>query len=121
MTLFNSQLIEKYNYSGPRYTSYPTANNFHDLSENAYKEQIKLSNLSNKPLSLYLHIPFCDSICYYCACNKVITKNRGKALLYLNHLIKSNEMMASMMSMKVVGHLCIQILIPVMLFLQRPL
>lgn len=100
MTLFNAQLIEKYNYSGPRYTSYPTANNFHDLSENVYKEQIKLSNLSNKPLSLYFHIPFCDSICYYCACNKVITKNRGKALLYLNHLIKEMTLQSQLLDSK---------------------
>ena len=82
---FDPQLLSKYNTSGPRYTSYPTALEFHD--EFAEKDFIKaVKDSPNRELSLYVHIPFCHSLCYYCGCNKVITRHRDKADTYLEFL-----------------------------------
>jgi len=82
---FDSELLKKYNTSGPRYTSYPTALEFHD--QFGHKDLIKaVENSPNRELSLYVHIPFCHSLCYYCGCNKVITRHRDKADTYLEYL-----------------------------------
>ena len=90
---FDTQLIQKYDIAGPRYTSYPTAVQFTpDFTESDYRQQAVKSNLSGRDLSLYFHLPFCDTICYYCACNKVITKDRSKADPYLNLLHKEIAM-----------------------------
>lgn len=78
-------MIEKYNYSGPRYTSYPTALEFDD----AFTEQNLLSAIENSQsdkLSLYIHIPFCAKLCYYCGCNKIITRHAHKADQYIEYL-----------------------------------
>lgn len=91
--IFNNDLIKKYDKSGPRYTSYPTALQFtEDFSAQDYYQQVKLSNERNTPLSLYFHIPFCDTICYYCGCNKIVTKNRNHAQPYLDALYKELEL-----------------------------
>ncbi|MES9831481.1 MAG: oxygen-independent coproporphyrinogen III oxidase [Candidatus Thiodiazotropha sp. LLP2] len=83
-TQFDLELIGKYNQTGPRYTSYPTAVQFHDKYDEAeYRRIATESNASGSPLSLYFHIPFCDTVCFYCACNKVATKDRGMAAGYL--------------------------------------
>jgi oxygen-independent coproporphyrinogen-3 oxidase len=82
-------LIRRYDKSGPRYTSYPTAVEFHGgFTEAEYRAWAKRSNeiTPPRPLSLYFHIPFCDTVCFYCACNKVVTKNRRRAAPYLDHL-----------------------------------
>lgn len=93
-SIWNRELVEKYNIAGPRYTSYPTALQFSDdFGVEDFKKTLKTSNVG-KPLSLYLHIPFCENICYYCACNKVITKDKSKADRYLVALIKEAEMIA---------------------------
>ncbi|MCW8933101.1 MAG: oxygen-independent coproporphyrinogen III oxidase [Gammaproteobacteria bacterium] len=90
---FDTQLIQKYDIAGPRYTSYPTAVQFtDDFTEQNYRQQAAKSNLSGRDLSLYFHLPFCDTICYYCACNKVITKDRSKADPYLDLLHKEIAM-----------------------------
>lgn len=82
---FDSTLLKKYNTSGPRYTSYPTALEFHDNF--GPKDFVKAIETSpNRELSLYVHIPFCHSLCYYCGCNKVITRHRDKADIYLDFL-----------------------------------
>lgn len=82
-------LIAKYDQSGPRYTSYPTADRFRsDFCEDAYRQAAARSNVDGGPLSLYFHIPFCNTVCYYCACNKVVTKDRGRAGPYLARLHK---------------------------------
>lgn len=87
--VFNNGLIKKYDKSGPRYTSYPTAIQFtEEFNEESYYQQVKLSNERNTPLSLYFHIPFCDTICYYCGCNKIVTKNRNHAQPYLDAVYK---------------------------------
>ncbi len=78
-------MIEKYNYSGPRYTSYPTALEFDD----SFTEGDLLSAIAGSKsdkLSLYIHIPFCAKLCYYCGCNKVITRHQHKADQYIEYL-----------------------------------
>lgn len=90
---FDPQLIKKYDIAGPRYTSYPTAVQFTpEFTEADYRQQAAQSNQSGRDLSLYFHLPFCDTICYYCACNKVITKDRTKADPYLDSLHKEIAM-----------------------------
>jgi oxygen-independent coproporphyrinogen III oxidase len=87
--VFDPALIRKYDKAGPRYTSYPTAVQFHDgFDETTYREQALASNATGKPLSLYVHIPFCDTVCFYCACNKIVTKNRRHTVPYLDHLYR---------------------------------
>ncbi len=83
------ELLKKYDVSGPRYTSYPTAAQFDPaFNENMYLEQMQ-NNVENiAPLSLYIHLPFCQSICYYCACNKIVSKDKSVVRNYLNHLQK---------------------------------
>ena len=84
---FNQQWLDKYNTSGPRYTSYPTALEFSDSFFN--DDLIRATKTSpNRDLSLYVHIPFCHSLCYYCACNKIVTRHPEKADTYLNYLAK---------------------------------
>lgn len=85
--VFDLDLIEKYSAQGPRYTSYPTAVQFTDaLDAQRFSQLIDASNTSGKDLSLYIHIPFCDTICYYCGCNKIITKNKKHASPYLSYM-----------------------------------
>ncbi len=87
--VFDPALIRKYDKAGPRYTSYPTAVQFHEgFGEAEYREQATASNASDRPLSLYFHIPFCDTVCFYCACNKIVTKNRRHTTPYLDHLYR---------------------------------
>ncbi|MFV2059085.1 MAG: oxygen-independent coproporphyrinogen III oxidase [Gammaproteobacteria bacterium] len=96
---FNKALLERYNVTGPRYTSYPTVPQFSDsFTLNDYKKNTEVSNsdLIPKPISLYFHIPFCDTICYYCACNKIVTKNHAKADVYLDYLIKEIKLQAEL-------------------------
>ncbi|MFT5759198.1 MAG: oxygen-independent coproporphyrinogen-3 oxidase [Alteromonadaceae bacterium] len=82
---FDEKLLNKYNTSGPRYTSYPTALEFHnDFKHDDLIQAIQES--PNRELSLYVHIPFCHSLCYYCGCNKVVTRHRNKADTYLEYL-----------------------------------
>ena len=97
--LFQEDLINRYDRPGPRYTSYPPATEFHDqISEADYRDWARSSNEEPipKPLSLYFHIPFCSSICYYCACNKVITKRKERAEPYLQDLYREIEIQASL-------------------------
>jgi len=87
--VFDPALIRKYDKAGPRYTSYPTAVQFHEgFGPAEYRELVLASNATGKPLSLYFHIPFCDTVCFYCACNKVVTKNRRHTVPYLDHLYR---------------------------------
>ena len=92
---FPSELITKYGLAGPRYTSYPTALQFHEgFDAEAYRRHVRNSNddLIPKPLSLYVHLPFCKELCYYCACNKKVTRNAQLAEVYLQHLDKEIEL-----------------------------
>ena len=97
--LFQEDLINRYDKPGPRYTSYPPATEFHDqISAVDYRDWARLSNEEPIPksLSLYFHIPFCSSICYYCACNKVITKRKERAEPYLQDLYREIEIQAQL-------------------------
>ncbi len=88
--LFDQELMRRYDGAGPRYTSYPTAMQFRDdLDPRAYEEAATGSPgaLASSPLSLYVHVPFCRSPCFYCGCNKVITRQMPLADTYLAHLI----------------------------------
>ena len=91
--LFDADLINRYDKAGPRYTSYPTALELHEgFTDTDYRWHIAKSNAAGGPLSLYFHIPFCDTVCYYCACNKIVTKNRKHAEPYLDNLCKEIAM-----------------------------
>ena len=95
--ILDDALIARYDQSGPRYTSYPTAVQFHEGFGNADYERIaRESNASGRPLSLYFHIPFCDTICFYCACNKVATKDRSKGGEYLRRLHREIALQAEL-------------------------
>ncbi|MCS3468147.1 oxygen-independent coproporphyrinogen-3 oxidase [Pseudomonas sp. JUb42] len=92
---WDSDLIRRYDCAGPRYTSYPTAVQFHtQVGAFDLLHALRDSRKAVRPLSLYVHIPFCANICYYCACNKVITKDRGRAQPYLQRLEQEIQMLA---------------------------
>ncbi len=86
-----ADLIRRFDGPGPRYTSYPTADRFVEAFDAAahasWLEKRHIGGVG-RPLSLYVHLPFCASICYYCACNKVITKDHGRSLKYVHYLEK---------------------------------
>ncbi len=84
---FDEALIQKYNRQGPRYTSYPTALEFRPISDGT-EESILRQKDPAVPLSLYIHIPFCRHLCYYCGCNKIITKKNSDSGDYLAYLFK---------------------------------
>ncbi len=97
--IFNKDLIRRYDTFGPRYTSYPTAVQFTtDFTLDDYLGGVKHSNEDPipSPLSLYLHIPFCDTICYYCGCSKVITKDKSKAEHYIKLLKREIELQGAL-------------------------
>ncbi|MCX7874719.1 MAG: oxygen-independent coproporphyrinogen III oxidase [Melioribacteraceae bacterium] len=85
----NLDLIKKYDRPGPRYTSYPTAPQFNNsfTSEKFLDEIIRTNNEINPPdLSLYFHIPYCDTLCYFCGCNMIVSRNRDRIKEYTNNL-----------------------------------
>ena len=96
---FDPDLIRRLSRSGPRYTSYPTADRF--STDFGYRDYLQAvaglrTRGSAKPLSLYLHIPFCDTVCYYCACNKIVTRKRDKAATYLSYLKREIAMQGAL-------------------------
>lgn len=89
MPCFDPEILERYNLPGPRYTSYPTAPQFTEaFTETQFRSHVQSSNarLIPTPLSLYLHIPYCHSPCFYCGCTRVITRDEGMAERYLRQL-----------------------------------
>lgn len=100
MTVITPELIARFDVPGPRYTSYPTADRFVDgFSEQEYLRALSqrrmASSLRTQPLSLYVHIPFCASLCHYCACNKIITRHRSRAQVYLDYLRREVQLQVS--------------------------
>ena len=86
---FDIDLIKKYDQPGPRYTSYPTAPHFHEgfTAENYLDEIVRTNTAAVKPpLSLYYHLPFCDTLCYFCGCNMIITRNRDRIKEYIKYV-----------------------------------
>ena len=97
--LFDRPLIERYNQSGPRYTSYPTAPHLHEgFGPDDFRREVARTagETPPRPLSLYVHIPFCDTVCYYCACNKVVTPDRSRAERYLQSLLREVAVMGDL-------------------------
>lgn len=94
----DSTLTAKYGGRGPRYTSYPTADRFvGSFDETAYRHWLgnrRVGGIS-RPLGLYVHVPFCDTLCFYCACNKIAAKDRQKAVRYVDYLIKEIDLVAA--------------------------
>ena len=94
-------LVKKYNVAGPRYTSYPPATKFTDtLKWPDLAERILENNRSERDLSLYFHIPFCETLCWYCGCTTVITLNHGQANAYLNYLEKEISRMSTLINQR---------------------
>ena len=102
--IFDPPTIARFDINGPRYTSYPTADRFvdsfapdrcgHWLAERGAGAS-GIQNAGQRPLSLYFHIPFCNTICYYCACNKIITKDHGRSAKYLKYLARELALQSS--------------------------
>ena len=94
---FDADLIRRYDSRGPRYTSYPTALQFNEaLREEDYRRNALASNASGAPLSLYVHIPFCHSLCYYCGCNKIVTRNAERVAKYMDNLYREIDMQSEL-------------------------
>ncbi len=90
-------LIRRMDRNGPRYTSYPTADRFVDaFGAETYKSWVQRRNIGGirRSLSIYVHLPFCSTICFYCACNKVVTRDRNKGRKYLDNLFREIELQA---------------------------
>ena len=97
--IFDPELLVRYDVSGPRYTSYPTAPHFQaDFGEDDYRHYAHASNDDPipRPLSIYVHIPFCTSPCFYCGCNRVVTRERSKAADYLQRLAREIRMQSEL-------------------------
>ncbi len=95
--VLDEQLIRRFNKLGPRYTSNPSADRFHEqFSSTDYIAQLqqRAENPAKPPLSVYVHIPFCASLCYYCACNKIVTKHHSRSATYLTYLEKELQLIA---------------------------
>ncbi|MCH7612834.1 MAG: oxygen-independent coproporphyrinogen III oxidase [Candidatus Marinimicrobia bacterium] len=90
----NLDLIKKYNKPGPRYTSYPTAPHFTEsVGQDIWNEHIRLNNKNgDRDLSLYYHLPFCDTLCWFCGCTVIITRKRENIEAYLNYLFREIDL-----------------------------
>lgn len=97
--VFDTELVKRYDGPGPRYTSYPTAVQFHEgFAADDYARLARLSNAKRdmRQLSLYVHIPFCHSLCYYCGCHKIVTRTPGVAAEYLDYVFKEASLHAEL-------------------------
>jgi len=89
------EFLRKYDISGPRYTSYPTADRFVEaFCDDAYRQALEQRRVGGMalPLSIYVHIPFCESLCFYCACNKIVTKHHQRGAEYLRYLSREVDL-----------------------------
>ena len=97
--LFDPQLLQRYDVPGPRYTSYPTAPQFSAGFGEADLRQVAAASNGDpipRPISLYLHIPFCTSPCFYCGCNRIITRDKARGASYLTRLYREIAMASSL-------------------------
>ena len=98
--IIDPDLIRRHDVSGPRYTSYPTADRFVEaFGEAECRNWIAKRNIGGitQPLSIYVHLPFCDTLCYYCACNKIITRDHGRSAKYIKALSREIAMTAALL------------------------
>jgi oxygen-independent coproporphyrinogen-3 oxidase len=94
---FDSALVSRFDRNGPRYTSYPTADRFVEaFGPGQYRSWAERRNLGGiqRPLALYVHLPFCRDVCFYCACNKIVTRDAGKSARYLDYLGREIDLQA---------------------------
>ncbi|MDR0379842.1 MAG: oxygen-independent coproporphyrinogen III oxidase [Candidatus Accumulibacter sp.] len=100
--VFDETLIRRFDINGPRYTSYPTADRFNDdFDANACQARLTRRRddpRDRKPFSLYFHLPFCNTICYYCACNKIVTGDHGRSAKYLKYLGKELALQTTLLA-----------------------
>src|SRR6266581_4647898 len=97
----NLDLVKKYNVPGPRYTSYPPATQFNDsVPIERLLDEIRQNNEQAKDLSLYFHLPFCQTLCWFCGCTTVITTQQGQSATYLKYLEKELDLMAPFLNPK---------------------
>ena len=96
--VFDPQIIRRFDVNGPRYTSYPTADRFVESFDAAGCQRWLGARAAGQSLSLYFHIPFCNTICYYCACNKIITKDHGRSAKYLKYLGRELALQSSFLA-----------------------
>ena len=95
--VIDAQLLRKYGGNGPRYTSYPTADRFVEAFDaKAYRHWLVNRSIGGfaRPLGLYVHVPFCDTLCFYCACNKIATRDHGKARKYVGYVEREAKLVA---------------------------
>jgi oxygen-independent coproporphyrinogen-3 oxidase len=102
MDILSPELLRRFDVNGPRYTSYPTADRFVEaFTATDYTQALEQRRDTPaalvRPLSLYVHIPFCESLCYYCACNKIITKQHGRVPAYLRYLERELDLHTAML------------------------
>nr|WP_294867344.1 oxygen-independent coproporphyrinogen III oxidase [uncultured Pseudogulbenkiania sp.] len=100
---FDRVLIARLDGAGPRYTSYPTADRFtDDFSAKDYRHWLQQRKIgaNSRPISLYVHLPFCNTVCYYCGCNKIITKDKSRADRYLDYLEKEVGLVADVLGQR---------------------
>jgi oxygen-independent coproporphyrinogen III oxidase len=91
----DADLLRRHDVAGPRYTSYPTADRFVEAHQGAQHLQALRQRGAAQPLSVYVHIPFCEQLCYYCACNKIITRHHERAAPYLAALETEMDLVAA--------------------------
>src|SRR5439155_18378097 len=97
----NLDLVKKYNVPGPRYTSYPPATQFSDqVSRDTLLQNIRANNESAGDLSLYFHLPFCQTLCWFCGCTTVITTQQGQSAAYLKYIEKELGLMGQFLNPK---------------------
>src|SRR6478672_2283859 len=95
-----AELLRRFDVTGPRYTSYPTADRFAaGYGPDRYRVGLdkRRAQATKRPLSLYVHLPFCQSICYYCACNKVITRDHSRSAKYVDYLEREIALQAELL------------------------
>ncbi|MDZ4099102.1 MAG: oxygen-independent coproporphyrinogen III oxidase [Methylophilaceae bacterium] len=100
MPALTPEILERFDVSGPRYTSYPTADRFVEaFGEDEYMQAIEQRRMGGMalPLSVYVHIPFCESLCFYCACNKIVTKHHERAAEYMEYLSREVDLYVNKM------------------------
>lgn len=97
-----TEMLQKFDVSGPRYTSYPTADRFVEaFTEESYKQALEQRRVGGMalPLSIYVHIPFCESLCFFCACNKIVTKHHERSAEYLGYLSREIDLHVARLGM----------------------
>jgi oxygen-independent coproporphyrinogen-3 oxidase len=97
---FDAAMVARYDGSGPRYTSYPTADRFgDDFTADDFARSLALRNAARatEPLSLYVHLPFCSTICFYCGCNKIVTRDHGRSAKYIRYLGREIELVGGLL------------------------